>query len=239
MSIPGNKLSSIPIVLPLLEPNDRPVTPLTDWCRGGVALSDPSQTLDYQNWSIALEGEDVVVIPETVGSPSVIFSRPGITELSLAFDNNMRPNISFVQNGDAIHYFFDPVPNDYTFLNLPAGAITPRCTIDDVRPTQVQTSSVILGYVIDGILYMRDQRDRFTIEYEMGEVERPLVKIGMGAQGNVRRLHFVIERAANPSPDMIFLIEADPVFAVESEVFVVEADDTFVVAAEDNEPCPR
>jgi hypothetical protein len=192
MSVPNNRLSSVPVVSGLLPPYDREVTDLTDWCRGGIALSDPSETLDFQNWSIGLDGNDVVVTPETAGTPSVIFSRPDITELSLGFDNNMRPVIAFVQAGQGILYFFDPVIDDYQFQDLPVGAITPRCVLDDTRPSQVQTSSVIVSYVYDGSLWLLDQLDRYTIPYNLTLVDAGAKLDRMGMSTNLR-MHWLFQ----------------------------------------------
>ncbi|UEW68384.1 hypothetical protein [Xanthomonas phage JUN5] len=153
---------------------------------GGVALNDPSQGLRVQLWRVQVLGTDVV-IDHDGGPQQVMFSRPNITEVSLAFDQNMRPYIAFVQDGTAWLWWFDSQAGAMVFSSFP-GMVTPRITTDEKRELQLQNSDVILAYVRANNLYFRMQRERFQTERLLASaVNATLVAIGMN-RGN--RLQF-------------------------------------------------
>jgi hypothetical protein len=148
---------------------------------GGVALNDPSQGMLVKVWTLTLDGDDVVVSAADV-SPVVLFTQSGITELSLAFDQNMRPTVAFVAGGQATIWWFDSVEGDQVFTNLPSGSLNPRVTLDDKRAMQIQAgvTDVILAYIRSNNLYFRAQRDRYLIEYLLAAgVNRTLRKVAM------------------------------------------------------------
>src|SRR5690625_5280587 len=81
--------------------------PLTDYHPGGVALNNSDEGLNVQLWTLTYEGEDVIVTPEQ-GDSTTLFSRPGITELSLAFDSLMAPFVAFTDSGGSTFWWFNP-----------------------------------------------------------------------------------------------------------------------------------
>lgn len=164
---PQHVLSTTPILGTLLLPNKQPSEVVSnEW--GGVNLNDPSQGLFLKVWTCILVGDDVVL--SAPGSPTtVVFSRPNLSEVSLAFDQNMRPFIAFVQTGQSKFYWFDSLIQDFRFTDLPSGSTTPRCTLDDHRQAELSTSDIVLVYIHDGNLCLREQRDRFLIEYILYE----------------------------------------------------------------------
>lgn len=157
------RLSSQLLAAPLLLPNPQPAL-TTSLHRGGVALNDSSQGLDVQTWTLSTDGTDVKISATSVPE-SVLFSGSNITEVCLAFDQNMRPFVAFVEDGQAKYRWFDTQDGQIKITTLPAGTITPRCTLDDRRQTQLGASDIILTYLRNNALYFRAQRDRYTIEY--------------------------------------------------------------------------
>jgi len=195
MAIPLNRLSSFPVISDFLEPYDKETEFLTDWQRGGRALQDPSEGLDVQNWQVSLSGSDVVITPETIGSPTTAFTASGeITELSLAFDQNMRPFIAFVEDEVAKYYWYNPITQTNSIEEIAEGATSPRCVLDDVRSTQNDNSRIILAYNRDGNLNYRSQEDRYETEYVLTAAPSRLLKIGMGVNN---RLQFLFENPNN------------------------------------------
>lgn len=192
--IPLQKLSSTAVAAEFLEPDDiETPSSLVDYELGGVGLNDSSQGLKVRTWRLRLVGNDVRInadgVPETT-----LFTRSGITELSLAFDQNMRPYVAFVQNGQSVLRWYDTLAQQQVFLDLAAGTVTPRVCLDDKRPLQVGASDVILAYVLNGNLYFRAQRDRFEVEYLLQEdVGGRLIRVGMNRK---YRLQFLLEELA-------------------------------------------
>lgn len=161
--IPEDRFSTTTFKGQLYNPWSRRADISLHW--GPIAIQDPSQGLGVRLWKA-----------RTLNDAQVWLSAPGVTEsswythttlieeLSLAFDQNGRPCISFTDSdGLSFLRWFDPVPNE--IVNMPVTGVTPRVTLDDNRPFNGANSDVILGYVRDGIVRFRQQRDRFTVEY--------------------------------------------------------------------------
>lgn len=165
---------------------------------GGVALNDPSQGLRVQTWTCTTDGSGVFIRGETVPQ-TTLFTGTGITEVSLAFDRNMNPFVAFVEGGVARYWWFNTAIGQRITSTLPAGSITPRAVLDDVRESQSEFADIILAYVRDGQLMYRQQRDSYTIE-------RVLAASGVSglnsvAMGSNLRLQFdVVSDAGGASP---------------------------------------
>jgi hypothetical protein len=128
---------------------------------------------------------EFTVTPQTTGSPVVVHSVAGVTQLSFCFDQNGNTTIAYTQAAVAYLYWFDTLAGMYVTTASAEGAISPAVTLDDKRVTQTQSNDIILMYTkqeIDLIytLFMRRQRDRFLIEYEQATGVRPhIVNFGM------------------------------------------------------------
>lgn len=160
--IPAGGFSSPAQPAPYVERVNSTLEPLIDYEMGGVALNDPSQGVRVQLWRVRVDG-DVVYLGPDEGDEAPAFIRSGITEVALAFDQNMQPVIAFVQAGVAWLWWFDSSAPGMVFTQFPE-AINPRLTLDDKRPEQVGNSDVILAYIRAGALCYRQQRDRYQVE---------------------------------------------------------------------------
>lgn len=187
--IPQMRLSTTPQPAALLLPDPQPSL-TTSRARGGVALNDASQGLNVQTWTLTTDGANVTIEGETV-APSVLFTGTGITEVCLAFDQNMRPFVAFVDSGGPKYRWFDSLDSTTKITSLASDVVTPRCTLDDFRLSQVNASDIILAYVRGGLLFFRAQRDRYTIEYPLSAPCQGLRYVAMGV--NLRLQFEVIE----------------------------------------------
>lgn len=188
--IPEQRLSTVAVPSEFLSPDDEDLPTWVAKELGGIGLNNPSQGLQVQTWTLRFVSGDIrISAPNT---PEVtLFSAVGITELDLAFDQNMRPVVSYVQSGQAKFRWYDSLVESQVITDLPAGTITPRVTLDDKRFFSYGSSDVILAYVLNGNLYFRAQRDRFGVEYLLKEnVGGRLIRIGMN---NNNRLQFLLE----------------------------------------------
>jgi len=163
--IPGNELSSTPQPAPFTFPFSRDDA-LTDFEFAGVGIQDPSQGLDVQMWKLRyLEetGEFMLSAPNYPETSQ--FVRFNVSYVSLSFDSNMNPFISFTEAGVSTFWWFDTVPQAQIFSNniIPTSS-SPYATLDDTRPLQNTARDNLLFYVRGGSLYYRQQRDRYTIE---------------------------------------------------------------------------
>ncbi len=114
--------------------------------------------------------------------------------MSLAFDQNMRPFVAFVQAGVAKHWWYNSAIQDREITELPVGSISPRCCIDDKREYRHGTSDIVLCYVLDGALWHALERERYTIPRvvvdpfvnPLNGAAASLVKVGMNAIGRLQ-----------------------------------------------------
>jgi hypothetical protein len=175
---------------PYIPPDNIPVFNTTDYQLGGIGLSNPTAGLQYQYWFLQLTGtvtSNNVVISAPNTPETTLFSAPNITEISLAFDQNMRPAVAYVSQGNPYFWWYDTTIPGYTVITLPAGATHPRCTLDDKRSTEISLglSNMIVAYINSDNLYCRAQKDRFTVEYSLYTnlsqiISNPILnKIGM------------------------------------------------------------
>ena len=162
--IPEDRFSLIPIIGILTNPLS--LDRLIGYCMGPVAVQDPSQGFLVKVWTVWVEGLDVYISASDV-APLLMFSRASrIYNVSLAFDTNANPCVVFQEAGLSYLYWFDPVPNDYVFFQIPGSATYPYITRDDPRIFNQANADVILGYVQGSALKYRQLRDRYTIEYD-------------------------------------------------------------------------
>jgi hypothetical protein len=198
--IPSNSLSSTLQYAPFQYPDSIPVYNTTDYQMGGIGLSDASQGLQVQAWYLFISGTPTnnnVVISAPNTQPTILFSAPNITEISLAFDQNMKPAVAYVSQGNPYFWWYDATIPGYTILNLPVGITNPRCTLDDKRSLEIGLgkSDIILAYINSNNLCFRQERDRYTVEYVLQSNLSTLIpnptlnKIGMNLK---ERLQFQI-----------------------------------------------
>lgn len=190
--IPEERLSTTRLPAPFLGARgEYVITPTFDYEDGGIALQDPSEGLQFQAWRGYILNDQIILEAPGI-APFIAYTGTGLTEVSITFDQNMRPTFAFVEEGVAKLRWYDSVVEDTVITTLGADVITPRVSLDDKHPLGVADSDIILGYVRAGNLYFRAQRDRFQTEYLLLE-ECPdrLHIIGMNAEW---RFQFRFER---------------------------------------------
>lgn len=186
MSFPSDVLVVDDTPSPFLYP-DNLTHPLTeDYEYGGLGLNDPSQGLRYRVWKAWIEDGTIIwVAPldDLISKVDVLTGLTNVTEVSLAFDQNMRPFLAFVENGISKLYWYDSFIGGVVTTSF-SGAIDPKLSTDDKRSiaTETNTNDVILFYIRTKALYWRIQRERFLIEHHVADLpfgENKLLKIGM------------------------------------------------------------
>lgn len=198
--IPGKAISTSLMFAPFQYPDSIPVYNTTDYQQGGIGIADASQGLQVQAWYLSLSGNpssNNVVLSAPNTQPTILFSAPNITEISLSFDQNMKPAVAYVSQGNPKFWWYDTTIPGYTIIDLAAGVTSPRCTLDDKRGVDISLgySDIILAYIYNHNLCFRQERDRFTVEYVLQTnidllISNPtLNKIGMNT---IERLQFQI-----------------------------------------------
>lgn len=201
--IPEERFSSTAYRGSLLNPwsRDRKVS----YHYGPAQVQDPSQGLLVKLWTLRAVGESAVL--SAPGSPTAtLFTRSvDIDNVNLAFDQNGRPCVCFEEEGGGAYlYWFDPVPNEPTFMAISGDAVSPRITLDDARAFNGANSDVILAYVRAGIIRYRRQRDRFQDEYTpligVGGSPAPATGLSHVSMNSNLRLEFLTEDGGGNEP---------------------------------------
>lgn len=171
MAMPLNTMATGIELGEFLAPKNRVRTSLlVDWEKGGIALNDPTEGLDVRIWEARLDENNIQVRPEgTEDAWTTVTSATGITELSIAFDQNMRPCVAYLAEGVVKLYWYDAVTASYITSTFP-GAISPVVTLDDKRDMQIGLNDILFFYIVDRRVKHRLQRDRYTVEYDVGEM---------------------------------------------------------------------
>ena len=149
--------------------------------RGGIALGDSSQGLLAQVWTITSNGSSIFISGESVAQTTLL-SDSGITEISLAFDQNMRPMVAYRALGVPKLYWYDTLLGAIVTTVLPSETTSYYLTLDDHREGAEGGSDVLMFYLKTGSLFYRQQRDRFLTERLLSAVpvgvER-ILKVGL------------------------------------------------------------
>lgn len=194
--MPDNELSTTPVPTSYVGARALSVTGTVDYEDGGVAIQDVTEGLLFQRWRARLfragTVDSYVLLDAPTVSEFVAFEQENMTEISFSFDQSMRPAIAFVQEGVAKLWWYDTSVHDMVITEIGEDVITPRITFDDKRFLGSRgffVSDLVLGYVLDDNLYMRIQRDRFTIPYLLAEDVKPLIKIGFSRGLRLQFMH--------------------------------------------------
>jgi hypothetical protein len=170
--LPSDSWSTLPQEAEFLPPhNTKQPDRLTARDAGPIAVNDISQGLRARIWTLNYTGGDVVL-----AGHGALFSDAGVTELSLTFDQSGRPFVAYRTSGMVKIWWFDPIAGENAITDIAMGD-QPFCHLDERRPELVGISDVLLIYRRGGSIYLRQQRDRFTIEYATPIVDAQNVTI--------------------------------------------------------------
>lgn len=179
--IPDHVLSTKEVPSAFLPPRNAIPEPLTDYDNGPIAIADTSAGLFARQWRGRYVNNAVIVYDAPGVAPVTVYSTPGVTDLSITFDQNGRPCFAFVDDDGAKMYWYDTTISDFTIYDLPEGSLTPRVALDDKREFNLNNSDIILSYINSGKLCIREQRDRFGVEYVLDDdIGGTLRRVGMG-----------------------------------------------------------
>lgn len=193
MSLPQNVVTTVPLVAPFLSPDASDFRNDQSLEQGGIAVNDPSRGLQYQDWiaEIVSGGTAVQIRPVGGGATTTLVTgATNVTLVSLAFDINMQPSLAYTDGGVIKFRWYDTILSSFVTDSYPT-ATSCRLSTDDKRDAQQSVTDVILSYTRAGVLYWRQQRDRYTVEYTAGPaVGYALRRVGMTTNN---RLCFELE----------------------------------------------
>lgn len=137
--------------------------PLINYSVGGPTLGDGA-AISGTTWVVEYVSPELRVYKD--GFPedySVALSLPGITFVSLAFDQSMRWAIGFTHEDKGKLLWYDSLAAGYTVLEV-QGAVKPFVALDVRDLVYVGVSDIIVSYMRGTSIYTRVQRERFQTE---------------------------------------------------------------------------
>lgn len=146
-------------------PRDRHHEMTVAYCDGGPVLNDATQGLTGYVWQAYLEGDKIMVKREDHDTPHHITTKAMVTQLDITVDQNMRAFLTYVAAGRAYYYHFNAEDSSYSEVVLPETVKFPRCELDVRELEKIPESDIILGYIREGNLCYRLQRERFLKEH--------------------------------------------------------------------------
>lgn len=199
--LPGNALSSTVEYAPFLSPRGAPrvvestyfnyepvefsgadgnVSPQS---MGPNGYRDTSQGLASQPWTGSYDGFNLTLTAQN-GAAITPIQASDVIWFDFCFDQSANPVVAYAdQTKTAYFYWFDSAIPGFTTTQLPAGTDPwPFCQLDDTRPAEVANSDIIITYTRYSYLYFRAQRDRFGVEYSLGQIvgAPPLMLVAAG-----------------------------------------------------------
>jgi hypothetical protein len=173
MAIPEDRFSTEFVDGDWIPPEDRfRATLLTDYEGGPIAVTDTSQGLNYQPWSLSYQPGGIIrLTPETTGVPYDVLTVPGCSQISFCFDQNGRPSVTYIIGANCFLYWYDSYLGSFTTDEFP-GIFSAMLSMDDKRSKQNGTNDILWWYTkltgpAEYTLYHRRQRDRFQTEFTM------------------------------------------------------------------------
>lgn len=180
MALPHNQLSAVPYPSGYLHPDDHArVNTLYDYERGGVALNDASEGVNSYDWKAWVDGDDILLARAPYDSPTTLITAAGTTWISLAFDQNMRPALAYMQSGVCKLYWYDTTIPGATTSTF-ADCASPMLCMDDKRQGADSYNDILFFYVRAGSIRYRQQRDRYVTERTLVAVPAGyILQVGM------------------------------------------------------------
>ncbi|UVB03026.1 tail fiber protein [Xanthomonas phage vB_Xar_IVIA-DoCa2] len=145
-----------------VEKQNRRTLPMIDYELGADALNSAAADYNSYLWTAESDGSSVVVYREGV-DPVTVLTDTNITQISLGFDQTMRPHIAYIAGGVCKFYWYDTLAGSMQTMTIPDGR-SPRLCMDEKRGVFIASSDLILTYKVGTNVCVRVQRQRFQNE---------------------------------------------------------------------------
>lgn len=185
LALPENKLSDIPVLAPMLTPDDLPFDHFLSYEKGGIDLKDPTQGLQVRDW-LCYYSESTgkfILRSEPDKEYTILEDLYDVQSMDFTFDQNMNFILTYeLPNLVCKLHWFDAETQDYVISTF-TGCRSPRLTLDDKRQQTLLFSDILFLYIKEnGDLMFRQQRDRYMTERILRggfPADQHLLRIGM------------------------------------------------------------
>lgn len=190
--IPANKLSSEVMFSEwVIDMPDEAFTNNSGFEQGGEAININTDDLNSRLWRYFYEDGKVKINRVDTSDVIALEELPGLTQLSLTFNQSLVPVFTYVQNGTTFLKWFDTSDQTYKTTNFGSTFRSPKVVLD-IKDKLSTVSDVLFFYMKNNTqLCVRYQRDRFSIEYVLKEMPAHVIlRVGMN---KLNRVQFLME----------------------------------------------
>lgn len=193
MAMPENRLSTTPVIGSFIGAASKSISNAVDYEDGPIGLSDPTEGMNYQEWRGRVVNDQILIMSDNT-EEYVEYAGVGISNLSIAFDQNGRLHYIFREGENYYLHWFNPQTGLMENKDMGTNIHSPRMTLDDKRIEQSGRSDIILAYInnTDGSLCMRQQRDRYDVEYVLDA--GPYLGLEKIGKADTNRLQFLMTK---------------------------------------------
>ena len=191
--IPANKLSSELVYSDWeIELPDEAFTITSGFEQGGTDININTEDLNSHLWRYFYENGTVKI--QRTDSDTIISldQIDNITQLSLTFNQSLVPTFAYVQSGVTYLKWFDTSDQTYKTTNFGNTFKSPKVILD-IKDKKSTVSDVLFLYMKSNTeLCVRYQRDRFSIEYVLKQMEpHTILRVG---RNKLNRIQFLMEQ---------------------------------------------
>lgn len=190
--IPANKLSSELVYSDwIIDYPDDAFTSTSGFELGGEDININTLDLNSHMWRYFYENNTVKLQRIDADHQIDLEVIPGITQLSLTFNQSLVPTYTYVQNGTTYLKWFDTADQTYKTTNFGSTFRSPRVVLD-IKDKLSTVSDVLFFYMKNNTeLCVRYQRDRFSTEYVLNTMTpHTILRVGMN---KLNRIQFLME----------------------------------------------
>lgn len=190
--IPANKLSSELVYADwVIELPDEAFTATSGFELGGVDININTDDLNSHLWRYFYEDNTVKIQRTDTDNKISLETIPGITQLSLTFNQSLVPTYTYVINGTTYLRWFDTSDQTYKTTDFGQTFRSPKVVLD-LKDKLSTVSDVLFFYMKNNTeLCVRYQRDRFSTEYVLNTMPPHIIlRVGMN---KLNRIQFFME----------------------------------------------
>lgn len=190
--IPADKLSSEVMFSDwIINLPDEAFTSNSGFELGGEAININTDDLNSRLWRYFYEDNKVKINRTDTDEIITLEELPGLTQLSLTFNQSLVPVFTYIQNGTTFLKWFDTSDQTYKTTNFGTTFRSPKVVLD-IKDKLSTVSDVLFLYMKNNTeLCVRYQRDRFSIEYVLKTMPAHVIlRVGMN---KLNRIQFLME----------------------------------------------
>ena len=183
--IPNNQITSAPLFAPYTVLPSATYNPTKQVVYGGINLNDSSQGRVVIKWVVQYRQNVIQILKDGSSVVEWSYAVPGVSSVSLAFDQNMAPTVGFQIGTTSYMRYYSGVDSSYINRTV-SGTTSCQVALDNANVTYDAFSDIIFAYTRNNGLYYTYQRDNYITERYAGPTTKKLYRVGLNASNRLQ-----------------------------------------------------